>query len=204
VCLQSWLAIEGFWESIKPLICALDRRYRRSRSTASSTLKNFNPIKWWDGNETVYQTLHLWALDILSIPAMATECERAFSSAEKLFTPERNALADATIGATECLKALTQAYQTGLPNRPGHPSACVVRPVQSTVSDVRVFIPKRSHYNGRIYHGYTSHECTSRRQVSCRRVSHRRASHWRASHGWVCISWAGVSWACITECSRFT
>ena len=31
--------------------------------------------------------------------------ERAFSNAKKLITPERNALADATIKATECLKA---------------------------------------------------------------------------------------------------
>ena len=61
--------------------------------------------EWWDDNKTVYQTLYLWALDTLSIPAMATECERAFSSAKKLITPERNALADTTIEATECLKA---------------------------------------------------------------------------------------------------
>jgi hypothetical protein len=40
-----------------------------------------------------------------SKPAMAVEYERAFSSAEKLIIPERNALANATIGTTECLKA---------------------------------------------------------------------------------------------------
>ena len=44
-------------------------------------------------------------IDTLSIPAMATECERTFSSAKKLITPERNALGDATIEASECLKA---------------------------------------------------------------------------------------------------
>jgi hypothetical protein len=51
------------------------------------------------------QPLYLWALDTLSIPAMAIECERAFRSAKKLITPERNALADTTIEATEYLKA---------------------------------------------------------------------------------------------------
>ena len=35
---------------------------------------------------------------------MANEHERAFSSAKKPIIPERNALADATIGTTECLK----------------------------------------------------------------------------------------------------
>ena len=43
--------------------------------------------------------------DTLSIPAMAVECERTFSSAKKPITPERNALSDATIEASECLKA---------------------------------------------------------------------------------------------------
>jgi hypothetical protein len=47
----------------------------------------------------------LTAFDTLSIPAMATECERTFRSAEKLITPERSALSDATIEAGECLKA---------------------------------------------------------------------------------------------------
>jgi hypothetical protein len=43
--------------------------------------------------------------EFLSIPAMAIEYERAFSSVKKLITPDRNALADATIETAECLKA---------------------------------------------------------------------------------------------------
>jgi hypothetical protein len=70
-----------------------------------SSLRAFNPIEWWDSNQSVYGTLCLWAFDTLSIPAMATECERTFSSAKKLITPERNALSDDTIEASECLKA---------------------------------------------------------------------------------------------------
>jgi hypothetical protein len=35
----------------------------------------------------------------------AGECERVFSSAKKLITAERNALADDTIEACKCLKA---------------------------------------------------------------------------------------------------
>jgi hypothetical protein len=38
-------------------------------------------------------------MDTLFIPAMATGCERAFSSAKKLITQKRNAVADATIEA---------------------------------------------------------------------------------------------------------
>jgi hypothetical protein len=36
---------------------------------------------------------------------MAIEYEQAFSSAKKLITPEKNALADAIIEMTECLTA---------------------------------------------------------------------------------------------------
>jgi hAT family C-terminal dimerisation region len=53
----------------------------------------------------MYRIPCLWAFDTLSIPAMATECERTFISTKKLITPERNALGDAIIEAGECLKA---------------------------------------------------------------------------------------------------
>jgi hypothetical protein len=53
----------------------------------------------------VYETFCLQAFVILSISVMAAECEQAFSGAKKLMTPERNALSDATIEASECLKA---------------------------------------------------------------------------------------------------
>jgi len=45
------------------------------------------------------------AFDTLAIPVMSSECEKIFSSAKKLLTPERNALADDIIEATECSKA---------------------------------------------------------------------------------------------------
>ena len=77
----------------------------RRVSKEISSLHAFNPIEWWDSNQPVYGTLCLWAFDTLSIPAMATECERTFSSAKKLITPEHNALSNATIEASECLKA---------------------------------------------------------------------------------------------------
>ena len=40
----------------------------------------------------------------LAILVMSAECERVFSSAEKLVTPERNRLAEEIIEASECLK----------------------------------------------------------------------------------------------------
>jgi hAT family C-terminal dimerisation region len=61
--------------------------------------------KWWIGKVSTFPTLYQYALDTLSCPAMSTECERVFSSAKKLITPERNALLEDLIEACECLKA---------------------------------------------------------------------------------------------------
>jgi len=70
-----------------------------------SDVKGFNPITWWHSSQKDYPTLFQYALDTLAIPATATECERTFSSAKKLVTPERNRLADDVVEACECLKA---------------------------------------------------------------------------------------------------
>src|SRR5271163_2791304 len=39
----------------------------------------FNPIDWWISRASTFPTLHRYALDTLSCPAMSTECERVFS-----------------------------------------------------------------------------------------------------------------------------
>jgi hAT family C-terminal dimerisation region len=57
-----------------------------------------------DDAQSTFPTLHLWALDILAIPAMSAECERVFSSTKKLITPERTRLSEEPIEASEYLK----------------------------------------------------------------------------------------------------
>ena len=54
-----------------------------------SDVNGFNLITWWEGSREDYPSLSQYALDVLAIPATATECERAFSSTEELITPER-------------------------------------------------------------------------------------------------------------------
>jgi hypothetical protein len=79
--------------------------YARGDPDKIISLESHNPINWWRDHQWLYSTISLWALDTLSIPAMSAECERVFSSAKKLLSPERNALADNTIEACDCLKA---------------------------------------------------------------------------------------------------
>src|ERR1700722_6525305 len=71
-------------------------------NAATASRSNFD---WWRDQRWLYPIISLWALDTLSIPVISVECERVFSSAKKLIAPERNALADNTIEACECLKA---------------------------------------------------------------------------------------------------
>jgi|1186.fasta_scaffold30977_2 hypothetical protein len=75
--------------------------------TPDKDSKSFNGITWWAGmsGKDDFPTLFQYALDTLSCPAMSAECERVFSSAKKLITPERNQLGEDIIEACECLKA---------------------------------------------------------------------------------------------------
>jgi hAT family C-terminal dimerisation region len=88
---------------------SLDNEFSRYSIAGSAipVTETFDPISWWGrpDMQEAFPTLHRWALDIFACPATSCECERAFSSAKKLITPERNSLADDIIEALECLKA---------------------------------------------------------------------------------------------------
>ena len=78
-------------------------------ATPTTIAKNdthWNPINWWieENQKGNYDTLHLYARDHLSCPAMATQCERVFSAARRTLTPEWNALGLKILEACECLK----------------------------------------------------------------------------------------------------
>jgi hypothetical protein len=63
-----------------------------------------NILQWWRDHEAEYPHLARMAFDLLSIPAMAAECERTFSLAKLLITQQRNRMNEDTIEATQCLK----------------------------------------------------------------------------------------------------
>ena len=77
--------------------------YVNSKPKETDTM--FNLIDWWIDKNATYTTLYQYFLDILSCSVMSTECERVFSSAKKLLTPERNPLTEDIIETCECLKA---------------------------------------------------------------------------------------------------
>ena len=65
----------------------------------------FDPLLWWRSHQEGYPTLSRLAFDLLSVPAMSTECERAFSKAGGVVTEERNRIRAQTVQSGECLKS---------------------------------------------------------------------------------------------------
>lgn len=63
-----------------------------------------NLIQYWNGQIVNSPSLAQMAMDILSIPAMAAECERVFSSTKMLISDRRNRLKDDIIEANECIR----------------------------------------------------------------------------------------------------
>jgi hypothetical protein len=77
----------------------------RGSGTATTGSNTLNPIAWWDALGRQFPSIRQWAIDNLACPATSCECKRAFSSAKRLITPDRNVLDDDLIEALECLKA---------------------------------------------------------------------------------------------------
>ncbi|KAJ4175316.1 hypothetical protein NW754_16783 [Fusarium falciforme] len=63
-----------------------------------------DPIQWWTDHRNAFPRLSRFALDVLAIPAMATDCERAFSLAKLTVTSQRHSLLGSSIESVQLLK----------------------------------------------------------------------------------------------------
>lgn len=63
-----------------------------------------DPIGWWMAHQGRFPVLSQLALDILGIPAMATDCERSFSLAKLALTSQRLSMSAETLERLQCLK----------------------------------------------------------------------------------------------------
>ena len=66
--------------------------------------KGIDPISWWLGQRNTFPRLSKLALDIFAIPAMAADCERAFSLAKLTLTSQRLSMSPEVLEAVQCLK----------------------------------------------------------------------------------------------------
>ncbi|KAH7462793.1 hypothetical protein FOMA001_g18317 [Fusarium oxysporum f. sp. matthiolae] len=63
-----------------------------------------DPIEWWMARQGQFPMISQRALDILAIPAMATDCERSFSLAKLTLTSQRLSMTTETLEKLQCLK----------------------------------------------------------------------------------------------------
>jgi hypothetical protein len=76
----------------------LDRYYRLEQQDPASV------IQWWIDHQSTFPALSKLALDLWAIPAMAADCERAFSLAKLTTTSQRLSMQTETLEVTQCLK----------------------------------------------------------------------------------------------------
>ncbi|ENH66575.1 Putative AC9 transposase [Fusarium oxysporum f. sp. cubense race 1] len=62
------------------------------------------PVCWWIDHSNAFLRLSRFALDVLAIPAMATDCERAFSLAKLTVSSQRHSLLGSSIESVQLLK----------------------------------------------------------------------------------------------------
>ncbi|KAH7462351.1 hypothetical protein FOMA001_g18650 [Fusarium oxysporum f. sp. matthiolae] len=63
-----------------------------------------NPVLWWIDHSNAFPRLSRFALDVLAIPAMSTDCERAFSLAKLTVSSQRHSLLGSSIESIQLLK----------------------------------------------------------------------------------------------------
>ena len=70
-----------------------------------------SPITWPLGPENLFAGITQQAIDVLSIPAVSAELERAFSQAKHMVTPMRSRMTDETLEMHELLRHLVGEQQ---------------------------------------------------------------------------------------------
>lgn len=99
---QEQTSFEQWMKSRRPRRSELDSELERYYRIESREVND--PVQWWADHRTTFPRLSRFALDILAIPAMASDCERAFSIAKLAISSQRHSLQDQTIEAMQMLK----------------------------------------------------------------------------------------------------
>ena len=68
-----------------------------------------NPLDWWRRHQQSYPNLSRMAFDLFAVPAMSSECERAFSKASYTIAVRRSNVSGDIVEAGECLRSWISA-----------------------------------------------------------------------------------------------
>ena len=103
--------MDEYFEKLQPKQRSQDEYKLWSGINLTMIPRDTNPYDYWGSQEALMPRMAKFAFDILSIPAMSTECERVFSGAKLMITDQRNRLKEDIIEASECLN---RWYKAGL------------------------------------------------------------------------------------------
>ncbi|KAH7471544.1 hypothetical protein FOMA001_g13499 [Fusarium oxysporum f. sp. matthiolae] len=93
---------EQWIKSRQPKLSATDSELERYYRLEPEQVDD--PIRWWIDHSNAFPRLSRFALDVLAIPAMSTDCERAFSLAKLTVSSQRHSLLGSSIESIQLLK----------------------------------------------------------------------------------------------------
>jgi hypothetical protein len=107
-------AFEQWVKNLRPRASEIDSELERYYRLEPQTVND--PIQWWVDHRETFPQLSCFALDLLAIPAMASDCERAFSLAKLIMTSQRHGLLDGRMEDLQLLKNWLRHGSIGLGN----------------------------------------------------------------------------------------
>jgi hypothetical protein len=96
--LSSFDRYRNRYRQSQPSAAQADEYIRWQASVSGSDKDVADPVEYWVLKRFEYPRLSRMALDVMTVPAMSSECERLFSATGLMVTPLRNRLDARTIG----------------------------------------------------------------------------------------------------------
>lgn len=107
--LSSFDKYRNTYRQSQPAWSQSDEYTRWQANTSSGERDITDPIEYWVLKRFEYPRLSRMALDVMTVPAMSSECERLFSATGLMVTPLRNRLDAGTIGLIQTLRSWLRA-----------------------------------------------------------------------------------------------
>ncbi|SCO88905.1 uncharacterized protein FRV6_13033 [Fusarium oxysporum] len=96
-------------EANPPLLKRMNISAGWQASVSGSDKDVADPVEYWVLKRSEYPRLSRMALDVMTVPAMSSECERLFSTTGLMVTPLRNRLDAGRIGLIQTLRSWLRA-----------------------------------------------------------------------------------------------
>ena len=103
--LSSFDRYRNRYRNSQPFAAQADEYVRWQANVSGSDRDVADPVEYWILKRFEYPRLSRMALDVMTVPAMSSECERLFSATGLMVTPLRNRLDAGTIGLIQTLRS---------------------------------------------------------------------------------------------------